>query len=93
MMPQKLILHKISRTLELQYADKEVILPCALLRAHSPSADMRATEASVATYEKINILSIEPMGNYAVRLVFSDGHRTGVYSWQTLWQLGEQYGI
>ncbi len=93
MMPKKIVLHKIARTLELQYTDKNIVLPCAVLRAHSPSAEMRATDVDVESYEKVNILSIEPMGNYAVRLVFSDGHRTGVYSWQVLSELGAQHGI
>ena len=42
-------------------------------------------------FAKVNILSIEPIGNYAVRLIFSDGHRTGIYSWDTLFKLGKQY--
>ncbi len=92
--PTQIILHKISRTLELQYADnKHYVLSAQFLRAHSPSADMRyeklatqdATE-KMARFQHVNILSVEPVGNYAIRLIFSDGHQTGIYSWETLLQ-------
>lgn len=85
--PRQLILHKKSRTLEVEFETGErFILPCEYLRVFSPSAEMR--EKSVTGKENVNILAIEPVGNYAVKLVFSDGHRTGIYSWTTLYTLG-----
>lgn len=87
--PVTITLHKLSRTLELEYENGEsFILPCAYLRAFSTSAEMR--QGAVPTPDQlknINILSIEPVGNYAIKPIFSDGHRTGIYSWHTLYEL------
>jgi len=84
--PQKIILHKISKTLEIVYADRTDILPAALLRAFSPDAATRRALSS--DYSGTGILSVEPCGNYAIRLLFSDGHRSGIYSWETLRERG-----
>jgi len=87
--PTNIILHKISRTLEVQFDSGEsFILPCAYLRAFSPSAEMRVRE-STSSFEGVNILAIEPVGQYAIKPIFSDGHRTGIYSWSTLYELGK----
>lgn len=88
--PITITLHKLSRTLELEYENGErFILPCAYLRAFSTSAEMRQGGAPTSEQLKnINILSIEPVGNYAIKPIFSDGHRTGIYSWHTLYELG-----
>lgn len=91
--PTKIILHKKSRTLEIQFKEGEqFIIPCAFLRAYSPSADMREVKRSMTSYTEVNILAIEPVGQYAIKPIFSDGHRTGIFSWETLYQLGIQYG-
>lgn len=83
--PRQLTLHKKSRTLEVEFVTGErFILPCEYLRVYSPSAEMK----SLTGKESVNILAIEPVGNYAVKLIFSDGHRTGIYSWTTLYTLG-----
>lgn len=90
--PIQLTLHKISRTLELEYESGERFhLPCEYLRVFSPSAEVRGhgNPQLVTGKEQVNILAIEPVGNYAVKLVFSDGHRTGLYSWETLFDLGK----
>ena len=90
--PTQLILHKISRTLEVEFDNGEsFILPCEYLRVFSPSAEVRGhgQEKLVVGKEHVNILSIEPVGNYAAKLIFSDGHRTGLYSWETLYSLGK----
>lgn len=91
--PIKIILHKISRTLELEFANNErFVIPCGYLRANSPSAEMRhdsEKSKSAADYKQVNILSIEPVGQYAIKPIFSDGHRTGIYSWQTLYDLAK----
>ncbi len=47
----------------------------------------------LAHFQHVNILAIEPVGNYAVRLVFSDGHQTGIYSWETLARLAERWAV
>ena len=69
-------------------------LPCEYLRVFSPSAEVRGhglTEPLLVTGKhEVGISAIEPCGNYAVKLVFSDGHDTGLYSWRFLRELGEQ---
>lgn len=68
-------------------------LPAELLRVESPSAEVRGhggARTLVAGKADVMIERIEPVGRYAVRLVFSDGHDNGIYSWQTLRGLGEQ---
>ena len=91
--PTQLVLHKKSRTLEVEFETGErFVLPCEYLRVFSPSAEVRGhgvgNEVLVLGKENVNILAIEPVGNYAVKLIFSDGHRTGLYSWATLYTLG-----
>jgi DUF971 family protein len=86
--PLKIILHKVSRTLEVQFSESECfILPCAYLRAFSTSAEMRDNNPP-AINPNVNILAIEPVGQYAIKPIFSDGHRTGIYSFNTLYELG-----
>lgn len=90
--PVKIILHKKSRTLEVEFDNHESFtLPCEYLRAFSPSAEMRQGTTAIADYSQVNILSIEPVGHYAIKPVFSDGHRTGVYSWGKLYELAKNY--
>jgi len=91
--PTTIILHKLSRTLELEFDTGErFLLPCAYLRAFSTSAEMRhgvpLTKAEIIK-RQVTILAIEPVGQYAIKPVFSDGHRTGIYSWHTLYELGK----
>lgn len=85
-------LHRQSRTLDLSYAGAEkYTLSCEYLRVHSPSAEVRGHGQGQETLQvgKINvaITDIKPVGNYAVQLVFSDGHDTGLYSWEYLYEL------
>ena len=93
--PTAITLHNLSRVLEVQFDTGEgFLLPCAYLRASSPSADMRYMTPSEKTElndpnNPVTILSIEPVGHYAIKPVFSDGHRTGIYSWSTLYELGK----
>ncbi len=88
--PIKITLHKKSRTLELEFDNQEkIILPCSVLRAASPSADMRHAKTE-EDYSNVNILSIEPVGHYAIKPVFSDGHRTGIFSWRMLYDLARK---
>jgi len=85
-------LHRQSKTLELHYAGgKQYTLSCEYLRVYSPSAEVRGHGPGQETLQtgKINvtITEIKPVGNYAVQLVFSDGHDTGIYSWPYLYEL------
>lgn len=86
-------LEKNRRMLVLEYADgRRFELPCEYLRTHSPSAEVRGhglSEPKLMTgKEQVNIVHIEPIGAYAVELQFDDGHRTGIYSWPFLYELG-----
>ncbi len=69
-------------------------LPCEYLRVYSPSAEVKGHGAGQEVLqvgkEDVNIASIEPVGQYAVRLCFDDGHDTGLYSWKLLYALGKR---
>jgi DUF971 family protein len=85
--PTEIILHKKSRTLEVLFNNNErFIFPCEYLRVFSPSAETK--HQPVTGKENVNILSIEPVGQYAIKPTFSDGHSTGIFSWKTLYELG-----
>jgi DUF971 family protein/molybdopterin converting factor small subunit len=87
--PTGIQLHSKSRILSVAFEDgQEFHLPCEYLRVFSPAAEVKGTNALVVGKEKVNISRIEPQGQYAVRLIFDDGHDTGIYSWGTLYQLG-----
>ena len=90
--PVGIELHAKSRELELEYeGGKSYSLSCEYLRVYSPSAEVRGhgPEQEVLQTGKINvgITAIKPVGNYAVQLVFDDGHDTGLYSWEYLYAL------
>jgi len=92
--PTDIKLHQKSRKLEISFEDgKTYQLPCEYLRCFSPSAEVRGHGPGQETLqvgkEKVNITGIEPVGNYAVLLRFDDGHDTGIYSWETLYELGK----
>lgn len=93
--PTEIKLHQASRVLEVAFEDgTHFELPCEYLRVFSPSAEVRGHGPNTATLvtgkEKVNISAIEPVGNYAVKLVFDDGHSTGLYSWNVLHELGTE---
>jgi DUF971 family protein/molybdopterin converting factor small subunit len=89
--PTDIKLHRKSRVLEIAFADgARFYLPCEYLRVYSPSAEVRASTRPEVGKEEVSITRIEPQGTYAVRLFFDDGHDTGIYSWNTLYQLGAQ---
>ena len=92
--PLTISLHKQSRVLEIVYNDGENFkLPCEYLRVFSPSADVKGhgpgQEVLQLGKEDVNIKEVEPVGNYAVRLIFDDGHETGLYTWNYLYELGQ----
>ncbi len=91
--PTELKLHQASRFLEIVYADgARFELPCEYLRVSSPSAEVRGHGVGNATLQVgkagVNITAIEPVGHYAVKLVFDDGHDSGLFSWEYLYELG-----
>ena len=93
MNPTGITYHKTAKTLELTYTGREgLTLPAELLRVYSPSAEVRGhsdAERVLQTGKKhVGIDRIEAVGNYAVRIVFDDGHDTGIYSWGFLRDLG-----
>lgn len=92
--PVEIKLHQKSRVLEISFDDgKSHRLSCEYLRVYSPSAEVRGhgpgQEVLQEGKKDVEITAIEPVGNYAVKLVFSDGHDTGLYSWDYLYSLGE----
>ena len=94
MNPTGIVYHKSSKTLELAYAQGERrVLPAELLRVYSPSAEVRGhsdAERVLQTGKKhVGVSAIEPVGNYAIRIVFDDGHDTGIYSWAFLRDLAD----
>lgn len=94
--PIDIRLHQASRLLEIKFDNNtECMLSCEFLRVYSPSAEVKGHGSGQETLqidkELVNINAIEPIGNYAVKLVFSDGHDTGLYSWDYLYYLGENY--
>jgi DUF971 family protein len=93
--PTELKLKKSARELEVHYADgSSYRLSAEYLRVHSPSAEVTGHGAGegmlVTGKQSVGIAAIEPVGRYAVRLVFDDGHDTGLYSWDYLYQLATE---
>ena len=91
--PTEIKLHQASRILEVAFEDgARFELPCEYLRVFSPSAEVRGhgpgSAKLVTGKEQVNITAIEPVGHYAVKLVFDDGHATGLYSWNIFYDLG-----
>ncbi len=93
--PTGVVIHAVSHVLELQYADgKSYRVPFELLRVYSPSAEVRGHGPGQETLQTgkrgVTIVSLEPVGNYALQPTFSDGHSTGIYSWDLLYELATQ---
>ena len=92
--PVEIKLHQKSRIVEISFDDGKVYrLSCEYLRVYSPSAEVRGhgpgQEVLQPGKKEVEITAIEPVGNYAVKIVFSDGHDTGLYSWDYLYELGK----
>ena len=92
--PAEIRLHQKSRVLEIHFDDgAHFDLPCEYLRVYSPSAEVRGhspgQEVLQTGKEDVNIVAVEPVGRYAVKLVFDDGHQSGIYSWDLLYRLGK----
>lgn len=91
--PTEIKLRTVSRRLEVAFDDgSHFELPFEYLRVHSPSAEVKGHGAGegvlVTGKEQVQVKAVEPVGRYAVRLVFDDGHDTGLYSWSYLYELG-----
>jgi DUF971 family protein len=95
-MPTELNLHRHSRVLEIRYPqDVFFNLPCEYLRVFSPSAEVQGhgpgQQVLQIGKEQVNIDKIEFVGNYAVCLYFDDGHDSGIYSWEYLYELSHNH--
>lgn len=95
LIPVDLKLLQKSRNLELSYADgSKFDLSCEYLRVFSPSAEVKGhgpgQEKLQAGKKNVNIIAIEPVGNYAVKFFFDDGHNSGIYTWQYLYELAKK---
>lgn len=93
--PTEIKLHQKSRELEITFDDgKQFRWSCEMLRVYSPSAEVRGhgpgQEVLQIGKKNVEITAIDPVGTYAVKLTFSDGHDTGLYSWDFLYDLGEK---
>ena len=94
--PTEIKLHQASRVLEIAFDDKRTFrLPYEYLRVYSPSAEVRGhgpgQEVLQVGKREVAIKEVEPVGRYAIRPSFSDGHDTGIYSWDYLYDLGERH--
>jgi len=95
--PTEITLHKKSRLLELKFEDgNQYQLPAEYLRVFSPSAEVRGHGPGQETLQTgkrdVEITELEAVGNYAVQPTFSDGHNTGIYSWDLLYDLAVNQG-
>ena len=92
--PTLITLHQKSRVLEIAFSDgRSFRLPYEYLRVYSPSAEVRGhgpgQEVLQVGKRAVEIRALEPVGSYAVQPQFSDGHSTGIFSWDYLYELGE----
>lgn len=95
LIPTEIKLHQKSRSLEVKFSDgSHFDLPCELLRVYSPSAEVQGHGPGQETLqigkEEVTIEGIEPVGTYAIKPMFSDGHNSGIFSWDTLYKLGSE---
>lgn len=93
--PEKIHLHKRSKTLELSYEGKAFQLTAEFLRVHSTSAEVKGhgpgQERLIDGKIDVGINAIKSVGNYGLQIVFDDGHNSGIYSWDYLWELSNNY--
>ena len=91
--PQAITVHELSRVLEVTFSDGATFrLPFELMRVYSPSAEVQGhgpgQEVLQTGKREVGLVGLEPVGNYAVKPVFSDGHESGIFSWDYLYELG-----
>ncbi|MCD4486137.1 DUF971 domain-containing protein [Chromobacterium vaccinii] len=95
--PVEIQLHQVSKILEIAFDDgARFELPCEYLRVHSPSAEVRGHGIGQETLQTgkmhVGITALEPVGHYALKITFDDGHDSGLYSWTYLYELGAKRG-
>ena len=95
--PQSITLHGASRVLEVGFSDVSTYrIPFELMRVYSPSAEVQGhgpgQEVLQTGKRDVDVVSLEPVGNYGVKPTFSDGHDSGIFSWDYLYYLGSQQG-
>lgn len=93
--PQEMVVHSTSKKLEVLFSDgARFQLPFELLRVYSPSAEVQGhgpgQEVLQTGKRHVDLVALEPVGHYGVQPTFSDGHSTGIYTWDYLYQLGAQ---
>ncbi|POZ62203.1 gamma-butyrobetaine hydroxylase-like domain-containing protein [Chromobacterium alticapitis] len=95
--PVEIQLHQVSKILEIAFDDgARYELPCEYLRVYSPSAEVRGHGVGQETLQTgkrhVGITALEPVGHYALKITFDDGHDSGLYSWTYLYELGAKRG-
>ncbi|RMG38609.1 MAG: DUF971 domain-containing protein [Gammaproteobacteria bacterium] len=96
--PTNIVLHRQSHELEIQFEDGKVFhYPAEFLRVYSPSAEVRGHWGQQAKLEvdkqDVNIVDLVPVGQYAIKIVFDDGHDSGLYDWDYLYDLGRKQAL
>lgn len=95
--PTALTVHRLSRQLSISFEEETFILPIEYLRVYSPSAEVKGhgpgQEVLQTGKRLINIEAINPVGLYAIQIVFSDGHDTGLFSWEYLYDLASHHEV
>jgi len=96
--PTDIKLHKVSRILEVSFDNGQTFqLPCEYLRVFTPSAEAMGHAPGQETLqvdkENVTINSIRAIGNYGIAPDFSDGHNSGIYTWELLYKLGNEYDV
>ncbi|MCO1332892.1 DUF971 domain-containing protein [Microbulbifer sp. OS29] len=95
MKPKKIRLNRAEKNLQLVFSDAEFTLPAEYLRVYSPSAEVRGHGAServlVSGKMQVSIDALEAAGRYALKINFDDGHDTGIFTWEYLRELAENY--
>ena len=94
--PLEVRVRRASRRIEIDFAgDVTISLPAEYLRVESPSAEVQghapSERVTVAGKQEVGIRGVEPIGHYAIRIQFDDGHDTGIYTWSYLYALGQEY--
>ncbi len=97
MTPRSITLNKNKKSIQIEYSNnKYLLLNSFVLRIHSPSAENKnsknkAIKPKARKFKSVLIEKLVPVGNYAIRIIFNDGHNTGIYSWTYLYNLGTKY--
>jgi DUF971 family protein len=95
--PTEIIYKRTSRVLSIHFDNNQIInLSATLLRVESPSAEVQGhrpeEKVKVVGKDNVAISAIEPIGRYAIKIIFDDGHQTGLYTWQYLYHLYQKFG-